>query len=159
MSDDYFEELEQWKNCIGKAILGFGEIELITLKCLEYFPTDNIYKTTSSLALGRRIELLIEILSESKKGIEVENILRMFRRAKKLVEFRNLLAHNPLMANIFEHKHTGDVEVKMLISNIRGKEKAVDLEDVKELSAEIEGLASDLWISFSKAAGEDKINA
>lgn len=158
MRDEYFEEIEQWKSCVGKAILGFGEIELITLKCLEYFPRNNIYKTTSSLSLGRRIELLIEILTENKDEDEIDSILKMFQRAKELTEFRNLLAHNPLMANVFEHKHTGDVEVKMLISTIRGGKKAVDLEDIKELSDEVEGLASDLWISFSNIAGENKIN-
>ena len=157
MSDDYFEELEVWKSCIGKAILGFGEIELITLQCLKHFPNDNIYKTASSLSLGRRIELLVEILDGNHIS-EINNILRMLKRAKELTEFRNLLAHNPLMANVFEHTHTGDVEVKMLISNIRGKNRAVDLADVKELSDEVENLASELWIAFSNVAGEDKIN-
>jgi hypothetical protein len=158
MTDEYFAELEQWKICVGTAMLGFGEIELITLKCLEYFPKDNIYKFASSLTLGRRIDLLMGILMERRNETEIENIFQMLGRAKKLAEFRNLLAHNPLMANVFEHKHTGDLEIKMLISAIRSGKNAVDLEDVKELSDEVESLASQLWISFSHVTGNDEIN-
>ena len=33
-------DTEEWRTVVGKAIICFGEIELITYKCLAHIPSD-----------------------------------------------------------------------------------------------------------------------
>ena len=155
MTDDYFDELEEWRTLVGTAILGFGEIELVTLKCLEHLPNDNIYPSTSSLPLGKRIDIISDILEPRSTEPAIAVFVEKLHRAKVLSEFRNVIAHSPLVAEVFQHRETGNVEVQNLIRSARNKKKALDLSSMKEISAEIEELASELWMAIAEIAQID----
>jgi hypothetical protein len=141
---------------VGTAILSFGEIELITLECLKCFPTDNIYKSVSTLPFGKRVDLIIEILQgRANTPGAITTLIKKLKQAKSLFsKYRNMLAHNPLFAYIYVHKKTGDVVVKYRISSAREKEQAIDLAALKELAVEVEGFASELYMTLQKAIEE-----
>lgn len=149
--DDYQRQLAEWKTLVGTVILSFGDIELITLKCLAHLPTDNIYESASTLPFGRRVDLIIEILQGyGNKPNAATTLIEKLKQAKSLSEYRNLLAHNPLVADIYVHQITGDVVVEHGISSARKKEKSIDLASLKELAGEVEGLASELYMTLGK---------
>jgi len=158
MSNDYFEEFEQWKVLVGGTILAFGEIELVTLKCLERIPKDNIYKTASKLPFARRIELIIDILQPHSSISEYSNFIAGLSKAKELSQYRNLLAHNPLAIEVYEHKATGDLHMLQLIRSSRNDKKSIDLSSMKELAAEVQQLSADLWMSVAKIAERESEN-
>ena len=154
MTEDYFAELEDWRAKVGAAILAFGEIELITLKCLELLPNDPILKSTSSLGLGQRIDLLLELLNPRREEPTIAELLRLFASAKEYLKYRNILAHSPLMAEIYEHQDTGELKVEQLITSVRGGKRSVDLAKVTEVAETVEQIASDLWIALSNLTGK-----
>ena len=147
--------LSEWRSIIGHAIVGFGELELITYKCLVHIPSDKIFETTSRLGFSQRIDLILEIL-EARMPISgyVSQFIGKLKRAKVLASTRNHIAHNPVMLNMFVHKTSGDVTLERSIATIRG-EKFIDLASAKEFAAEVEDLASTMWLLVGKIAEED----
>ncbi len=153
--DDYQRQLAEWRTLVGTVFLSFGDIELITLKCLAHIPTDNIYESVSTLPFGRRVNLIIEILRGRAYAPDaVATLIEKLKRAKSLSEYRNVLAHNPLLADIYVHRITGDVVVEHGISSARKKEKSIDLASLKELAGEVEDLASELYMTLGKVIEE-----
>ena len=161
MDDCRHHCLEEWRSLVGSVILSFGEIELITLKCLAHLPNDHIYESVSTLPFGRRVDLIVEILEGRSNSIsEVASLIKKLKRAKALSDCRNLLAHNPLVADFYVDKITGDVVVERGISSAKKKEKSIDLPSLKELAGEVDGLASELYITMGKIIeNETKSNA
>ncbi len=148
---DCKNELKEWRQLVGATILSFGDIELITLKCLSRLPSDRIFESTSKLPFATRIDLIIEIIEGKRKKLKsAEVIVEKLKRAKKLVEYRNVLAHNPLVVDIYKNKTTGDIAVEHLIYAERKKKKRIDIKRLKELSLEVEDIASELYTAFSR---------
>lgn len=150
--DEY--EIDEWRKLVGTAILSFGDIEFATIKCLAHLPSDNIFKTTSRLPFSRRVDLIIEILEARKNQVEEnKELINKLKRAKELAEWRNVLAHNPLITSIYEHKADGDLVVQKLIKAERKNSKEIDLSTLKELAAEIDNLSSEIYLALSKCVG------
>jgi hypothetical protein len=150
--DQHLHETEEWRAVIGKAIVCFGELELITYKCLAHIPTDKISETSSRLQFARRVDLIVEIL-EGRNPLPkvVSDFVAMLKRAKELAKTRNDVAHNPVMLNMFVHKTSGDVMLEHSIATVRG-ERFIDLPAAKEFAAEVEDLASSMWLQIGKVA-------
>lgn len=149
----------EWRTLVDTFILSFGDIELITLKCLAHLPTDKIYESVATLPFGRRVDLIIEILqNRANSSHNIATLINKLKLAKSLSEYRNVLAHNPLVADIYVHQLTGDVIVEHGISSAKKREKTIDLASMKELAGEVESLASELYITLSKITEESEHN-
>ena len=153
-------ETNEWRRVVGKAIVCFGELELITYKCLAHIPSDNKAGTSSLLPFGRRVALIIEILEGRKPwSAEIAAFVEMLKRAKKLAETRNDIAHNPVMLNVFVHKVSGDVLLEHSIATARGG-RFIDLSSATEFADEVEDLASAMWLQIGKMSQlSEKANA
>lgn len=152
-------DIEQWRTAIGKAITCFGEIELVTYKCLAHIPRDQITETASRLRFGQRVKLIIEIL-EGRNPItnHVRLFVGMLRRAEQLASIRNVIAHNPVMLNMFVDKVSGDVALQHCISVAQRKERTIDLAAAEEYAAEVENLAAEMWNQIGIIAEGDQLN-
>ena len=137
---------------VGKAIVCFGEVELVTYQCLAHIPSDKISETSSRLGFVNRVDLIIEIL-EGRRPVseQVEKFVKLLKRARQLASVRNDIAHNPVMMNMFTHKATGDFSLKHCIATARGG-RIIDLVDAKEFADEVEDLAAALWLQIGKIA-------
>src|SRR3981081_4243231 len=114
--DRHLRETEEWRGVVGKAIVCFGELELITYKCLAHIPSDRISETSSRLGFSRRVDLIVEILAGRRPPLQpVSDFVAMLKRAKQLANIRNDIAHNPVMLNMFVHKTSGDVLLEQSI--------------------------------------------
>jgi hypothetical protein len=148
-SERFEAEKGEWETLIGRALISFGEIELITHKWLSHFPRDSVARSGGRLAFARRVDLILEILAGrefDEAGVEFAAALR---RAKALAETRNTIAHNPVMMNVYTDETMDDVLLEQSISNIRG-DRVIDLAEMKEFAAEAGDLASKMWMLIMK---------
>lgn len=137
-----------WEALVGKAILRFGDIELVSIKCLEVIPADAIAESTARLGFAQRANLLIEILeARVDRTPDLDQLLACFKRAKPLATKRNLIAHNPLMLDIFVNEDETQMLAEHSITHARSGE-TMGLEDLKEFAAAVEDLSSELWLTF-----------
>jgi len=149
--DGHLREIEEWRAVVGKAIVSFGELELITQQCLVHLPTDKISETASKLSFTRRTDLIVEILeSWPAPGDEVSRFIEMLKRARKLAETRNHIAHNPVMMNLFLD-HAKRPFAKRGIVSARG-DRLIELEELKEFADEVEDLAATMWLQIAKVS-------
>jgi hypothetical protein len=138
---------------VGKAILRFGDIELVSIKCLSLIPSDKITDTASRLDFSRRAELLVEVLeARTEKSPEMSVLLNGFKRAKELAQLRNLIAHNPVMLELYVNEDETQSFARHSISSARTGKQSLDLDGLKEFAEEVEQLSSELWMALLKVA-------
>ena len=136
-----------WAAAIGRAFVAFGNIEFITLHCLEFIPKDRIQRSASALGLVQRVELLQELL-EANKAESASELSRQLGRAKALAPTRNLLAHNPIFVDFYQHKDGSYVQVQRIRSVAKPK-RTLTLTQVETFADEAENLANDLYHASS----------
>lgn len=132
----------EWAAAIGKAFVAFGAIEHVTFICLRELPRDRIQRSIKSFRLGHRISLLLELL-EAKDGAPYTNLSAKLARANELAKIRNLIAHNPLVMDVFQLRD-GTLFTREFISHIH-EDKHITLAEVQEFASEAEALAADLY--------------
>ena len=148
-------ENDEWRALVGTAIVCFGDLELITIKCLAHIPHDRIAETASRLPFARRVDLLVEIIEgRGQLPSSITTFLSQLKRARKLAEVRNVIAHNPVMLNLYLQRGTGDVHAERSIAAARREGLSIDLASLKEFAAEVEDLASALWLQIGKLIEE-----
>jgi hypothetical protein len=143
-----------WAAAIGKGFVAFGGIEHTTVVCLRTILKDSIPKFTKSLKLGQRIDLLLELL-EPYQQRECLDLAEKLRSAKDLTQTRNLIAHNPLVFEIYEDGNGGYTFGESIAAIHRVGHK-ITLAEVQDFADKSEHLAHDLIgvsISAFKALG------
>jgi hypothetical protein len=136
----------QWATAIGQAFVAFGSIEHVTVACLREIPRDRIQKSTKSFRLGQRIDLLVELL-EAHDGDEFSDLSKALKQAKALAQTRNLIAHNPLVLEVYEWAD-GSIFHREVIASLQGEHR-MTLPELQAFANEAETLSSDL---FKKAS-------
>ena len=137
----------EWAPIVGRFILSFGDIENVTYLALLQLPKDKIFATTSSLSFGKRVDLVLELVDghpEIAKNL-AKTFAEKLKNAKKLSETRNVVAHSPLVMQIFQHPKEGWIHREMALANAKNKEKALSLEDLTQAASEADKLARELY--------------
>jgi len=151
-NDPYAAETGDWIAAVGRAMVSFAEIELVTYKCLAHIPSDKIFESSSRLQFARRVDLIVEILEgRSPLPVVVSEFVALLKRAKELAKTRNDIAHNPVMMNVFVDKTTGDVLLERSIETARSG-RFIDISAAKEFAAEVEDIAASMWLKIGKVA-------
>ena len=132
----------EWAAAIGQAFVAFGSIEHVAVVCLRELPRDWIQRTTKSFRFGQRIALLVELL-EAYDGAAYKELSVKLQRAKELAETRNLIAHNPLVMDIFQRRD-GSMFSREVIAHMH-QDKHITLVELQAFASEAETLASDLY--------------
>ena len=149
----------EWEALVGKAIIRFGDIELALSKCLALIPQDALGNGVLRMEFTRRADLLIAILEgRSERGPHLDEILRCVKTAQGFAKTRNLIAHNPVMLDIYalgEENEDGELEhfAEHTIRSARDSGPHLTLESLKEFAASVEGLAAQFWMALLKFAG------
>lgn len=136
-----------WELAIGRAFVAFGSIEHATVIALQEVPKERIWSSTKALALGQRIDLLLELL-EQRSGDPAVELAKLLARAKAMSETRNLIAHNPLVLDVYASEG-GSVEIRESIASLR-KDRHISLLDLQEFASEAEALASSIYGSLDR---------
>lgn len=139
---------------MGKALLRFGDIELISIKCLAWIPKDKIGAAAAKLNFGSRVDLLLELLeAREARDAHLETIMIGMKRAKELARKRNLIAHNPVLLNLYVNDDETEQLVQYSISSARSEGQTIDLDELREFADEVSDLSSTLWMAFLNASG------
>lgn len=134
---------------MGKAVLRFGDIELVCIKCLSAIAPKKNERAASRLKFGQRVDLLIKHLEARPTSDEhLLAILNGMKRAKGLAKTRNLIAHNPVLLDIYVTQDETESFASHAITSIRSEQDTLDLEGLHEFADEIESLSSELWLAF-----------
>lgn len=143
------EILEQWRNLIGLFFVSFAKIEHTTCISIKAFSEENISNTANSLPFTLRVELLMEIIVK-KKYIESEKLnklLNLLKQSLKLSEKRNIIAHNPILLDIYTDESEQLKEREVIVSK-RNCKKRIHLEDLKKMVDEANKLSEELHDSY-----------
>lgn len=132
----------EWAAAIGRAFVAFGSIEHLTVVCLREIPKDKIQRSTSSFRLTPRIDLVLELLEAHPGGV-FEHLSEKLLLAKSMVGTRNLIAHNPLVLDFYQHAD-GSYSHKETIVSLRKEQHRITLPELQDFASRSEKLASDL---------------
>lgn len=137
----------KWALMIGRVFIAFGAIEKLTHDCLVEWLKDPIYEHLKNCRLGTRIDLVIELVkAKDFKSDNIENFISLLNKTKKLAEKRNLLAHNPLLLDLF----AGEFQ-EIIQSNVKSDVYITfdELERIMEESEAMESLLIKAKVTFS----------
>lgn len=132
----------EWALAIGRAFVSFGSIEHIVVVGLREVPRDRIHRSIRALGLGQRIALLVEIL-EGHDGELYAGFAEALKQAKLLAETRNLIAHNPLVLEVYEFKD-GEHWMREVIAGLHN-DKRLDLKELQKFASDAEALCARLY--------------
>lgn len=131
----------KWALLIGRLFIAFGSIERFTYDCLHDWLRDPIFDHIKHMPLGKRFEIILDLVNEQefeKESLQLFSDLII--EAKALSKKRNIVAHNPLLLNVFE---TTPHLKEFIQSNL--KENAnLSYDELKEISLRAEELSSKL---------------
>ena len=146
----------EWEALVGRALLRFGDIEYVSIRCLQVIPRDRITSSISKMDFSRRADVLLEILDNRKDLTQPLLKLREgFKRAKELAKKRNIIAHNPLMLSLYVDTKTYESTATYRIDSARSENHSVTLDELKEFAAEVDDLAATMWLELGNVAGEN----
>lgn len=135
----------KWAKEVGRVFIAFGSIESTILSCLEVIPKDNIFKIVQGMSLSRRIDLIVEIIKDHE-NILSKNLSNNLLYTKELAEKRNLIAHNPLVLDVYMMDQ-GGIKLIEKISSMKNIKKHIYFDEIQELAVQTEALSLALFES------------
>jgi hypothetical protein len=143
---------KKWVPLVGKFVLFFGDIENVTYLALRQLPKDRIFRTTATLGFSKRVDLVIELISDHAEidGQLSERFIEKLKAAKKLSETRNLVAHSPVVMKVYHHPKEGWTHHEIALASARSHDQELSLTDLRKAVAESEKLAKVLYTLYGK---------
>lgn len=143
-----------WQLAVGKAILSFGNIELVIIRCFELIQDHGI---APEVVYGDKFKLKANKLIPKVNTFFADKALKRqfgnkLRAAVALADTRNLIAHNPVMLEVFTNDDESMLKVEHQIRGIRKTNVTMNLEQLKEFADQVESLSSELWLAFCELA-------
>ncbi len=136
---------DKWAVLIGRLFIAFGSIERTTHNCLIDWLKDPTYAHISKMRFSQRVDVIIDLLGtlefvEQNKA----DLIQGLKKAKKLAEKRNIVAHNPLMLDLFD----GDFK-EIIISNTKDG-VTITFEELQQITQSAESLSTELINTCTK---------
>ena len=135
----------RWRVAVGRFILSFGSVEWFTFHMLAELPTERLLESTMRLSFGQRLDIVEQLFRD--KSLEPElykRAIELLEKARSLSKIRNLLAHNPLLLNLFDDKVGVDLEYQ--ISKYCEIEARLTIDKLEEYCRNVEELEEQLGI-------------
>jgi len=131
----------KWRDLVGGFILAFGEIEFITYRLWnDLFPDQK-----APDKFRPRTNLILDHLKVSPE--KNENVIQLLTDAVGLAEKRNIVAHNPMQVQVYQHARTRQIMIDHAIS-CRKTEEYIEDCDLKEFRANAETLVWKLYLTL-----------
>lgn len=139
----------KWRNLVGGFILAFGEIEFITYRLWnDLFPDQKPLEKFRP----RTNQILGQLQASPEKN---DAVIQLLTDAIDLAEKRNIVAHNPMQVQVFQHTRTGQLMIDHAIT-CRKTEEYIDDLYLKELRAQAEDLVWQLYMALGGSQGSDR---
>jgi len=156
MKMTFSKSFQRWEASVGKSIMYFGDIELVTFFCLSTLLTESIHKTTSKLPFRKRVSIILELLEsiELEEKIKSE-FISLLNEAVNLSGTRNIIAHNPLQMSVFANNE-GEIKIRPEIKKYLTNNVKVDLGALETFANRVQELAFELHETHQKIAKQLK---
>jgi len=141
MSTNSVDQTNPWNLAVGRGFVAFGQIEYATHIALKSFCRDPIFNSLKTLNLEKKLEIIDSLLGQYEQE-EIRSLRTLFKQVNALSKTRNLVAHNPLVLDIYE-KPDGDYMVDSKIRSLRN-EKHYSLNEIQEFAQKAEDLGGEL---------------
>lgn len=151
---EHVDKNGEWAALIGRLFIAFGVIEKVTHECMRLWLKDPIYTNLKSTPLSKRIDLVSRLVPEQGfKQDLVAEFEQALKQSKDLAEYRNLVAHNPLMLVLFED--CGDF--REAITHVHKEEKYIELDELQLIVKQAENIENKLMglLVLSKFDGQE----
>ncbi len=144
----------EWESLVGKAILRFGDVELVSIRLIAATDSSKSLISISRERFSDRASKLIEMLESRDQLSDSERaLLDGYVRAKELSPIRNLIAHNPMMLDIYVNEDETEMHAEHSIRSLRSDDEFLDIAALKEFAHEIENLSANIWLHYCKVRG------
>lgn len=154
MLSDHDGARKDWAILVGRLVLAFGDIENLTMLAISRISADSILDTARSLLLGKRIELIQEILVDKSAISESarSDFIKELTTLKGLLDKRNLIVHNPLVLQMYQDDRTGEWVAQGAIASLRNEEKKISVEELSALVERVEACRTRLFDVYGRVS-------
>lgn len=152
-SDHLEAKKVQWRAATGRFLLEFASIEWFTYHIINELPTERIFESTKDLPFRKRADLAIQLLQG--KGLDeslTQKAISLLKESIKLAEKRNILAHSPLLLNLFDEAVGPDL--KFDIFRYGDSVPEISFEDLEQLCLKVEAITRELYIVIDRVREE-----
>jgi len=122
----------EWSAAIGQLFIAFGQIEHITIAFL-HSKTPTKKEVIGKSNFSKRVDLIVRFLKKST-DLNHKEFISLLREAQKLSKKRNLIAHNPLLLEVFQFADGSNYKREFIASS-RTPQERMSLEELKLLSS------------------------
>jgi hypothetical protein len=134
----------EWATLVGRLLIAFAAMESLTHHCLKEWLNETVYRHLAKMRFAQRVDLVINLANEQDSPSEkIEIFVFNLKKARKLAEKRNAVAHNPLVLCLFK----GEEEFTEAIASDKKEDEIIQLDELKQMVNEAEALEEDLWDS------------
>ena len=132
----------EWATLVGRLLIAFAAMESVTHHCLKEWLNESVYRHLAKMRFSQRIDLVIDLAKEKESPPEkIEIFISNLKKARKLAEKRNAVAHNPLVLCLFQ----GEEEFKEAIASDKKEDEVIQLSELQQMVIEAEALEEELW--------------
>jgi hypothetical protein len=138
-------DFDEMQLLVGRAVTSFGEIEHLLF---------DFYKVISgkdseqflNLNFSQKIWLIEELVSIHPIKNKIQpKLSKKLNGVKSILSERNLIAHNPIMANVYLNQIDNSSKIELSIDSAKNKNKSMSKKDLEKCVKDIEKKAEELW--------------
>jgi hypothetical protein len=138
-------DFDEMQLLVGKAVTSFGEVEHLLF---------DFYKVISgkdseqflNLNFSQKIWLIEELTSIHPIKNKIQpNLSKKLNGIKSIMSKRNLIAHNPIMANVFLNQIDDSSKIELTIDSAKNNNNSMSKKDLENCVKDIEKKAEELW--------------
>lgn len=138
-------EFDEMQLLVGRAVTSFGEVEHLLFdfyKIISGKDTEQFLK----LNFSQKIWLIDELVSIHPIKNKIQpKLSEKLHGVKSIISERNLIAHNPIMANVYLSQIDDSSKVELTIDSAKNKSKSMSKKDLEKCVKDIEKKAEELW--------------
>ena len=143
----------KWATLIGRGFIAFGHIESCSYACILAFMPDIAAKHLNKRNLASRLEVLRDVARELDIAEPHRlRFLALIDDVRELAETRNLIAHNPLVLNIFEEDE--EVFSKEMIMSNKSPSKRLEFAELTRYAESAEALSTEFHAIMAVLRGQ-----
>ena len=138
---DFDDRLAQWERLIGRFVLAFGEIELLTFMLWRHYGLAQV----PSHNFKERAGVILTRLRADATNLSM--LVPLLEQSLRLADKRNAVAHHPICAQVFRHTRTGELLIEMAVQSQTNDEYITD-QELAALGDQTRDLAFQMYSLF-----------
>lgn len=150
---DELPGFDAWRQAIGAFMVSFNECEHWIYMFIDALVGPHLAEVIAEERLQKRSRAAEAAVKDLELGIDEAEIDQLFARLRQLADYRNVLAHNAPMVQVYEHTTGGsaeDLDYQMRIELRSRKGRKTSLEEIQTQTLEAEELSERLALLLTK---------